>query len=73
MTLDIQFKIRNNPYYIKYIRENSYWYKILNRNPNMFSKFEETVKTNYQLRPSDKIKNTLEMINLMQNVISSLK
>lgn len=73
MTLDIQFKIKNNPYYLKYLRENSYWYKILNRNPSMFIKFEEEVKTNYQLRTSDKIKNTIEMLNLMQNVISSLK
>lgn len=36
MTLDIQYNIRNNPNYLKYIRENSHWYKILNRNPEMF-------------------------------------
>ena len=33
MNLETQFKIKNNPMLQKYIRENSYWYKILNRNP----------------------------------------
>ena len=36
MNLDIQFKIKNNPNYQRYIRENSYWYKILNRTPEAF-------------------------------------
>ena len=58
MTLDIQFKIKNNPYYQRYIRENSIWYKILTRNPEFFREFEERVF------------NTIEMI---QSVISSLK
>ena len=35
MTLDIQFKIKNDPNYIRYLHENSYWYKFLNRNPGV--------------------------------------
>ena len=34
MSLDIQFKLRENPDYLKYLRENSWWYKVLNRNSN---------------------------------------
>lgn len=73
MTLDIQFKIKNNPYYIRYLRENSNWYKILNRNPQMFKVFEEEVKDRYELRPSYRISKALDTINMIQNVISSLK
>ncbi len=73
MILDIQFKLRNNPKYIQYIREHSYWYKILNRNPSMFSEFEEKVREEYKLRASDKISKALSTIELFQNVISSVK
>ena len=73
MILDIQYKIKNNPNYLTYIRENSYWYKILNREPSMFKKFEEEVKSTYRLRMSDKIGNAIETINLLQNVISTLR
>lgn len=73
MTLDLQFKIKNNPYYIRYLRENSNWYKILNRNPQMFKVFEEEVKDKYELRPSYRISKALDTINMIQNVISSLK
>ena len=55
MTLDVQFKLKSNPLFIKYLHENSYWYKILNRDPDMFNVFVEEVKKNYKLRTSDKI------------------
>ena len=73
MTLDTQFKIKNNPNYIRYLHENSYWYKILNRNPSSFSKFEEEVKTVYKLRTSDKLEKTLQTIEMLQNVFSIFK
>ena len=73
MTLDIQFKLKSNPYYIKYIREHSYWYRILNRNPITFKEFEEKVKEEYKLRPTDKISKTLDTIELVQNLLTTLK
>ena len=73
MILDLQFKIKNNPNYQRYIRENSYWYKILNRNPLMFREFEEEVKDRYHLRTSDRISKALDTLELIQNVVSTLK
>lgn len=73
MNIDVQFKIKNNPHYQKYIRENSYWYKILNRNPEAFKNFEEEVKEKYKLRPSDRISKALETIEMIQSVVSTLK
>ncbi len=73
MILEIQFKIKNNPNYQRYIRDNSYWYKILNRYPELFSEFEEEVKEKYQLRFSDRISKTLENIEMIQSILSTLK
>ena len=73
MTLDIQFKVKNNPNYIKFIREHSEWYKILSRDPSMFKKFEDEVKTTYKLRSTDKIARTLDTIELVQNLLTALK
>lgn len=73
MILDLQFKIKNNPNYLRYLREHSYWYKILNRNPDMFRIFEDSVKKEYKLRTSDKISKAISTIEMFQNVISSMK
>lgn len=73
MSLDIQFKLKSNPNYIKYIRENSIWYKKLTRNPNLFNDFVDEVKEKYKLRPVDKITTTLNTIEMLQNIMSTIK
>ncbi len=73
MILDIQFRLKNNPRYLQYIRENSYWYKILNRDPGMFYKFEEKVREDYKLRFSDRLTKALGTIEMIQNIVSTLK
>lgn len=73
MTLDIQYNLKSNPNYIKYLRENSNWYKILNRDPASFKLFIQEVKQNYRLKSTDRISKALETIELLQNVLSTLK
>ena len=73
MTLDVQFTIKNNPYLERYIRENSNWYKILNRDPGMLRTFEEEVKANYKLRPSDRLNKALETLEMVESIMSTLK
>jgi len=73
MKLELQYNIRSNPNYVKYLRENSNWYKILNRNPEMFKQFTEEVKEKYRLRPTDRIYKALETMELLQNVLSTIK
>lgn len=73
MTLETQFKIKNNPNYIRYLHENSNWYKLLNRNPKLFSTFEEEVKTTYKLRASDKFEKAIQTMELIQNLFSTLQ
>jgi len=73
LILDLQFRIKSNPRYIEYLRDHSYWYKFLNRNPNSFGAFEDEVKSFYKLRTSDKIGRMLSNIEMIQNIVSSLK
>lgn len=73
MVLDLQFKIKNNPNYQRYLREHSYWYKTLNRDPSTFRIFEEEVKDAYQLRTSDKISKALDTLEMVSALMSTLK
>lgn len=72
MTREIQYKLLNNPNYVRYLRENSYWYKILNRT-NDFKSFENEVKNNYKLRTIDKIEKVTETLDFMGKIISTFK
>ena len=65
MRFDIYQKLKEKEIYTKFIRENSYWYKILNRNPNMFDKMIEDMKDKYKLRVTDKIDNVVDSVDLI--------
>lgn len=73
MLLETQFRLKSNPNYIKYLRENSYWYKTLTRNPSSIKEFIEEVNIRYKMRRIDKITNTLNMVETIQNILSTLK
>ena len=66
MTLDIQFKLKSNPLYKQYLRQHSSWYRLLTRNPNLYKDF-------YKLRPSDRINQMLDTIELLQTFMTSFK
>lgn len=73
MTLETQFKIKSNPNYVKYLRENAHWYKYLNRDPASFTQFEEEVKERYGLRTQDKINKMLDTIEMISTLVSGFK
>ena len=52
---------------------NSYWYKILSRNPNMVNKFIEEAKEYFGLRPTDKINQAINSFEMITNILSALK
>ena len=73
MQLDTQFKLKQNPYYINFLRSNSYWYKILTREPTKINDFiGEFKKYNRQIK-TNKITETLEYIEMLGTIMSSLK
>ena len=73
MNLETIIKIKNNALLQRYIRENSYWYKILNRNPEFIYELERLMKDEYKLSLPDKIdkfKDKLDMLNTFIDILS---
>lgn len=73
MNLETQFKLKSNSNYKRYIRENSNWYKILNREPERFNDMINEVKENYRLRPTDKIGDFADKLSMVSNILSIFK
>jgi len=73
MSIDIQYKIKTNPLYLQFLRENSIWYKHLNRDSDNFKYFESAVKEKYGLNPSDRFNKMLNNINMLQTFLDVLK
>lgn len=73
MTYDIQNKIQGDINLKRFIRENSYWYKELNRNSDSFRYFVEDMKVKYKLTTSDKINRTIDGISMIQSFLDVLK
>ncbi len=72
MNIETQIKIRNNPYLYRYLRENSSWYKALNRNPNSIKQMETEMKKAYKLNLTDKIENINNKIEMIRTFIDIL-
>ena len=73
MNIELQFKMRSNPIYYKYLHENSYWYKILNRDPQMINKMTEEMKKAYKLTIEDKIDDLNSKMNIVKAFMDTLK
>lgn len=69
MTLDLQYKIKSNENYIRYLRENSRWYKYLNRNSLLFNEFEKEMKIKYKMTPKDKLDRFSKNIDKISQII----
>ena len=73
MTLDLIYKIDNNENLHRYLREHSYWYKILNRNPKLITKMEDDMKKEYKLTLEDKVSDLTSKINLIKGFLDASK
>ena len=73
MTLDVIFKINKNDNLHRYLRENSYWYKLLNRDPKLISKMESDMKKAYKLTLEDKVSDLTTKINLIKGFLDASK
>ena len=73
MDIKIRFLLDSNPDYRNYLRMNSYWYKILIRDPNKINDFISEYKEKNKLRTSDKINNMMDKINMVSKLIEVLR
>lgn len=73
MRLDIQYKLKANPMYIQFLRENCEYYKVLTRSPDLFSEFERCAKERYKVRFSDRLEKIASSMELINSLVSTLK
>ncbi len=73
MDLLILNKIKQNPKYYEYLKENSEWIKKFTRYTATYKDYEYFLKEKYKLRVTDKISSTIDNIDLVANIISNLK
>lgn len=72
MNIETLNRIRQNPNNIKFLRENSYWYKYLNRNPLYIKEFENQMKKEYKLTTEDKINKMVERLDMVSKIMDIL-
>ena len=73
MTLDIIFRINKDDNLHRYLREHSYWYKLLNRDPKLINKMNEDMKKEYKLTLEDKVNDITSKINLIKGFLDESK
>jgi len=73
MNLELQYKINADINQKKFLRENSYWYKYLNRGSGYYKDFIDDMKDKYKLKPSDKIAKAVDRINMLNTFLDVLK
>lgn len=65
--------IRNNPIIYQYLRDNSSWYKELNRNSNVVDNILKEAKKYYKVRGIDKLERAIEQIDMITSFMDVLK
>lgn len=66
-------KLMDSPEYYNYLKENSTWVKVLRRHPEKYNDFVKYVKDKYHLKMKDKVNNAVNHINMLSEVLSSIK
>lgn len=73
MQVYLQIPFRENPKSYRQLKENSYYFKELNRGTINYKKFVEDMKIKYKERATDKINNVMENMDLISSVLDVLK
>lgn len=69
MNLETQFNLRRDPNNIKFLRENSYFYKYLNRDIKYLSLLESQMRESYKLTTKDKLERFTTNIDKVSQII----
>lgn len=73
MDIRTQIMVRSNPNIYRFLREESYWYKYLNRNPNSMKDLEKAMKNKYKLTTQDRLEKVGNSISLLHSFMDVLK
>ena len=73
MNINTLIKINSNSIEKQFLRENSYWYKYLNRSEKYYKDFIKEMKEKYKLTTTDKINKTIDNINMLNTFLDVIK
>ena len=73
MQLELQMKLNQNEKMAKLLKDNSYWYKELNRNPDSYKNFVKEMKEKYRMRATDKVSDAIDNIDIINSILQTLK
>ena len=73
MDINTQQKIFKDDMLHRYLRENSHWYKILNRHPELINDMIQEMKDKYKLNPGDKIERLGERLSMLESILKVLE
>ena len=73
MQVETQIKIKSNSNLYRYLRENSYWYKMLNRDSSAVFALEEEMKEKYKMTAADKIENIAHTVSLLKTFLEVMR
>ncbi len=73
MQVETRMRLKSNPNLYRYLRENSYWYKYLNRSPLNIKTLEQEMKEKYRLQPKDRIENIAKSVNMIRSFLEIMK
>ena len=73
MDISTQQKIFTNDMLHRYLRENSHWYKILNRHPELINDMIQEMKDKYKLNTGDKIERLGERLSMVESILKVLE
>lgn len=69
----LQMAFRENPKSYELLKENSYYFKSLNRGVVDYKKFISDMKVKYKERTSDKLESLMDNMELVSSVLNVLK
>lgn len=69
----LQMSFRENPKMFELLKQNSYYFKGLNRGVVDYKKFVSDMKVKYKERPKDKLESIMDNMELVSSVLNVLK
>lgn len=73
MQLHLQIAFKENEKMYNYLKDNSYYFKELNRGTIDFKRFESDMKAKYKERTTDKLNTVIDNMDLISSVLNVLK
>lgn len=73
MQIEVQRNLFNDKQMAEFLKQNSEWFKHLNRDPELYKNFVSLMKEKYKVRATDKVEKFMENVDLINSVMGVLR